>query len=71
MRPVVVLFAKQRTQILPEDLRISIQPKTTFHKTGRRGLDCCRALDVLGKVARCRNALRLDIFSSGDTLPRL
>jgi len=50
MRPVVVLFAKQRNQVLPEILRVSIQPKTTFHKTGRRGLDCCVTLDILAEV---------------------
>jgi hypothetical protein len=57
MWAVVVLFAKQRTQALPKVLRFSIQPKTTFHKTGRRGLDCSRALDFLAenfKVAHYR-----------------
>jgi hypothetical protein len=63
MRPVVVLFAKQRTQVLPEVLRISIQPKNTFHKTGRRGLDCCLALDILDqnyKVAHYPTSELLD-----------
>jgi hypothetical protein len=39
VRYAAVIFAKQRNQVLPEVLRISIQPKTTFHKTGGRGLD--------------------------------
>lgn len=47
-----VIFPKQRNQVLPEVLRISIQPKTTFHKTGRRGLDCCLALDVLAQNSK-------------------
>jgi hypothetical protein len=52
VRYVVVIFAKQRIQVLPEALRISIQPETTFHKTGRRGLDCCLALDVLAENSK-------------------
>jgi hypothetical protein len=50
MRPLVVLFAKQRNQVLREILRVSIQPKTTFHKTGRRCLDCCITLDILAEI---------------------
>ncbi len=49
MRPVVVLVSKQRTQVLSGAVRVSIQPEATFHKTGRRGLDCCLALDILAK----------------------
>ncbi len=57
MRPVVVLFAEQRTQGLSAVLRIAIHPTTTFHKTGGRGLDTCRAPDVL--VDDCKVALPL------------
>ena len=39
-------------QVLPEILRASIQPKATFHKTGRRGLDCCIALDILAEISK-------------------
>ena len=50
MRPMVVLFAKHGNQALPETLRVSIQLKTTFHKTRRRDLDCCVALDILAEI---------------------
>ena len=46
MRPVVAIISKQRTQVLSGALRVSIRPETIFHKTGRRCLDCCFALDV-------------------------
>jgi hypothetical protein len=67
MWAVVVLFAKQRTQALPEVLRFSIQPKNTFHKTGGLRLDSCRVLDFLAdnfKVAHYPLPVSLDFRSA-------
>src|SRR5271170_1622276 len=54
MGPVVALVSKQRTQVLWAALRVSIQPETIFHKTGRGFLDWFLALDVSRICARVR-----------------
>jgi hypothetical protein len=49
MRLVVALVSRQRNQVLSGTLRVSNRPEAIFHKTGRRCLDCCLALDVLAE----------------------